>query len=85
MQFRDDIDRDEFNHIMLELDDKLFAMKCDCFAKTNWLHLCAAQLPSDLYRLQDKMQDAICELSDLIERLTDDMRKDLPFLTSEID
>lgn len=85
MQFLNHIDKDEFNHIMLELDDKLTAMENVCSAKIRLLDIYAKQLPSETDRLQGKMRDAILELDDTLVVLTGDMKKNLPFLTSEID
>lgn len=85
MQFLNHIDKDEFNHIMLELDDKLTAMENVCSAKIRLLDIYAKQLPSETDRLQGKMRDTILELDDALVDLTGDMKKNLPFLTSEID
>lgn len=85
MRFLNHIDKDEFNHIMLELDDKLTAMENVCSAKIRLLDIYAKQLPSETDRLQGKMRDTILELDDALVDLTGDMKKNLPFLTSEID
>lgn len=85
MQFIDHYDRVEFNNRMLEVEDRLIAMKNICHARLGLLDIYAKQLPSETDRLQGKMRDTILELDELIGQMTRNMQETLPFLTSEID